>query len=287
MIDRYNIIISIITIFAIQNVRLWVLRNFFHTEKRLSLTNTKIYFRWIIVVWSLLLYNYISGQWWATLRESSLPNIILFVVYCSSIVSLVYMTEQKGNAYYKQLLIVSVCLFAMIAYSKAFIPMNTVISYVLISVYAEEYMKIHASSGLARQTWLKWYIGRDLIFFALLTWLWFSFIEHIAYIANYIINGETLLRSMHIARWLLTTTIHVVASGIIAYSALKLNNKPWSYRIGTIIWLLAGVAIHAIYNISIYFNQTLMTVIVGIIAFYTLSFLLYQTNIIYQPQKKS
>lgn len=285
MFDRYNIIISIITIISIQNIWLRVLRNFFHTEKQLSLTSIKVYFRWIIVVGSLLLYNYISGQRWATLRESSLPNIILFVVYCSSIVSLIYFTEQKGNTYYKQLLIVSICLFVIVAYSNAFIPMNTVISYVLISVYAEEYMKIHASSGLAKQTWLKGYIGRDLIFFALLTGLWFSFIEHIAYVTNYIINGESVLWSMHIARWLLTTIIHVVASGVIAYSALRLNNKKWSYRIGTIIGLIAWVSIHMIYNLSIYFNQTLITVVIGIIAFYLLSFLLYQTNIIYQDKK--
>jgi hypothetical protein len=43
--------------------------------------------------------------------------------------------------------------------------MQAIIAYVLISVYAEEYMKIHASTALINK---KSYVGRDLIFFALI-----------------------------------------------------------------------------------------------------------------------
>ena len=87
------------------------------------------------------------------------------MLYCATIGSIIYITKHRGNSYYKQLLIISICLFIIAAYSTLFVPMHAIIAYVLISVYAEEYMKIHASTALVNK---QSYVGRDLIFFALL-----------------------------------------------------------------------------------------------------------------------
>lgn len=284
--DRQNIIISLITIFSIENTRLWVLRNFFHTEKKRSLKNIQVYIRWLFIVGALLWYNYMLGSY-GNIWEAGITNITLFVLYCSTIVSIIYFTQQRGNSYYKQLLIVSICLFCIAAYGSLFIPMNTIVAYVLISVYAEEYMKIHASSALSHKTWWPTYIGRDLIFFALLMGLGFSFIEHIAYLIHHISTQGETMRGMHIARWLLTTAIHMVGSGIIAYSALKFHTKANLYRQGTIIGIIIAVWLHMTYNLSIHFWRTILTVVIGIASYYIMSFLLYQTNILYeQPNKK-
>jgi RsiW-degrading membrane proteinase PrsW (M82 family) len=137
---------------------------------------------------------------YGSIWEAGVVNIILFVLYCSAIVSIIYFTQQKGNIYYKQLLIVSICLFFIAAFGSLFIPMNTIVAYVLISVYAEEYLKIHASSALAHRQSSNNYIGRDLIFFALLMGLGFSFIEHIAYLIHHISTQGQTMRGMHIAR---------------------------------------------------------------------------------------
>lgn len=281
--DRQNIIISLITIFSIENTRLWVLRNFFHTEKKRSLKNIQIYIRWLFIVGALLWYNYMLGSY-GNIWEAGITNITLFVLYCSTIVSIIYFTQQRGNSYYKQLLIVSICLFCIAAYGSLFIPMNTIVAYVLISVYAEEYMKIHASSALAHKTWWSKYIGRDLIFFALLMGLGFSFIEHIAYLIHYVSTQGQTLRGIHIARWLLTTVIHMVGSGIIAYSALKFHTKSDLYRQWTIIGIIIAVWLHMTYNLSIHFWRTILTVVIGISCYYILSFLLYQTNILYEKE---
>lgn len=281
--DRQNIIISLITIFSIENTRLWVLRNFFHTEKKRSLKNIQVYIRWLFIVGALLWYNYMLGSY-GNIWEAGITNITLFVLYCSTIVSIIYFTQQRGNSYYKQLLIVSICLFCIAAYGSLFIPMNTIVAYVLISVYAEEYMKIHASSALSHKTWWPTYIGRDLIFFALLMGLGFSFIEHIAYLIHHISTQGETMRGMHIARWLLTTAIHMVGSGIIAYSALKFHTKANLYRQGTIIGIIIAVWLHMTYNLSIHFWRTILTVVIGISCYYILSFLLYQTNILYEKE---
>lgn len=281
--DRQNIIISLITIFSIENTRLWVLRNFFHTEKKRSLKNIQIYIRWLFIVGALLWYNYMLGSY-GNIWEAGITNITLFVLYCSTIVSIIYFTQQRGNSYYKQLLIVSICLFCIAAYGSLFIPMNTIVAYVLISVYAEEYMKIHASSALSHKTWWPTYIGRDLIFFALLMGLGFSFIEHIAYLIHHISTQGQTMRGMHIARGLLTTAIHMVGSGIIAYSALRFHTKANLYRQGTIIGIIIAVWLHMTYNLSIQFWRTIVTVVIGISCYYILSFLLYQTNILYEKE---
>lgn len=283
MFDRQNIIISILTIFSIENTRLWVLRNFFHTEKKRSLKSIQIYIWWLFIVGALLGYNYMLGSY-GNIWEAGIINITLFFIYCSSIVSVIYFTQQRGNTYYKQLLIVSICLFGIAAYGSLFIPMNTIVAYVLISVYAEEYMKIHASSALAHRQWWRSYIGRDIIFFALLMGLWFSFIEHIAYLIHHISTQWQTLRGMHIARGLLTTAIHMVGSGIIAYSALKFHTKSNFYRQWTIIGIIIAVWLHMTYNLSIHFWRTILTIIIGISCYYILSYLLYQTNIIYEKK---
>jgi len=285
MFDRQNIIISILTIFSIENVRLWVLRNFFHTEKNRSLKNTQIYIWGVFIVWALLWYNYMLGSY-GSIWEAGITNITLFVIYCSAIVSIIYFTQQKGNTYYKQLLIVSICLFCIAAYGSLFIPMNTIVAYVLISVYAEEYLKIHASSALAHRKSGNSYIGRDLIFFALLMGLWFSFIEHIAYLIHHVSTQWQTMRGMHVARWLLTTAIHMVGSGIIAYSALRFHSKGNFYRQGTIIGIIIAVWLHMTYNLSIHFWRTILTVIIGISCYYILSYLLYQTNVMYENSDK-
>jgi RsiW-degrading membrane proteinase PrsW (M82 family) len=75
--------------------------------------------------------------------------------------------------------------------------MQAIIAYVLISVYAEEYMKIHASTALVNK---QSYVGRDLIFFALLMGLGFSLVEHIAYLIYHLSTQGGTLRGIHIAR---------------------------------------------------------------------------------------
>ena len=177
---------------------------------------------------------------------------------------------------------VRVCLSIMVNVAAFFIPMQTIISYVLISVYAEEYLKIHGSSWLVHHQTYKQYTGRDLIFFALLIGLWFSFIEHITYIINYYITGETVMRGINIARWLLTTVIHIVSSGLIAYMALRRAGTKKQYRIGTVIGITEEVILHMTYNLSIHFQRTILTIIIGITSYYLLTFLLYQTNILYE-----
>jgi len=159
--------------------------------------------------------------------------------------------------------------------------MHAIIAYVLISVYAEEYMKIHASTALVEN---KQYIGRDLIFFALVMGLGFSFIEHIAYLIHHLYTGGDNLRGIHIARGILTTSIHTVASGIIAYMTLRGYSGKTHSNIRIISGIIIATALHMTYNLSIHFGYTIITIIIAALSYYILTFLLYQTNIIYQKK---
>jgi RsiW-degrading membrane proteinase PrsW (M82 family) len=281
MFDRKNIIISLLTILSIENIRLWIVRNFFHTEQQRSFSKMKLYLWWVIIIATLLGYGYIN--WWQdALINARREKITIFIGYCAVISSFIYITKHRGNSYYKQLLMISTCLFAIAAYSTLFVPMQAIIAYVLISVYAEEYMKIHASTALVNK---QSYVGRDLIFFALVMWLWFSLVEHIAYLIHHINTQGWTLRGMHIARWLLTTSIHMVASGIIAYMTLRGYSTSTHSTRRTIAGILLAIGLHMIYNLSIHFGYITITVITTILSYYILSFLLYQTNILYQKTK--
>jgi RsiW-degrading membrane proteinase PrsW (M82 family) len=82
----------------------------------------------------------------------------------------------------------------------------------------------------------------------------------------------------------LTTSIHMVASGMIAYMTLKGYSTSSHSSSRTIVGILLAIGLHITYNLSIHFDYTIITIITAISSYYTLSFLLYQTNILYKKK---
>jgi RsiW-degrading membrane proteinase PrsW (M82 family) len=89
---------------------------------------------------------------------------------------------------------------------------------------------------------------------------------------------------MHIARGLLTTAMHMVASGIIAYMTLRGYSTSNHSSRRTVAGIILAIGLHMTYNLSIHFGYTIITIIGAISSYYILSFLFYQTNILYEKK---
>jgi len=182
-----------------------------------------------------------------------------------------------------QILLIWSIFFIALAYGGLLIGINTLILYYLISAYAEEYMKYSAGNNM--------FLANNepnesnLIFFCILVWLWFSAVENILYIINTLLNHENInIINMIIGRGLVSTLIHIVSTSLIAFIMIKtkkINNIILPVILGIIGWFW----LHSIYNISLQYNLTYFTIPLIILAFFLMTYLTFQSDIIYKQQQ--
>lgn len=152
---------------------------------------------------------------------------------------------------------------------------HIVIGATIISVIIEEAVKSNTSDNIPIQTKSK----RNYILSWLLIWLAFSLIENILYSLSF----DNI--SIILSRTVTTGIIHMTTTGIIAYFALKWNNKRQQIGYttgGIILW----ICIHSIYNISLQ-NSSYIRVVLCIITWYFIvSYLVYQSDALYTNNKE-
>jgi RsiW-degrading membrane proteinase PrsW (M82 family) len=106
----------------------------------------------------------------------------------------------------------------------------------LVSAYAEEYLKYNAGNNLLYEE--KRINQTDLILFCILIALGFSLIENLLYIVINLVNHtNTNVLQMLIGRGLISSLIHVVATGLIAFTTISFR-KRHNIIIPTVIGLL-------------------------------------------------
>ena len=282
-----NVIRPVITSLLLVYVRIRIINTIFSQKKiKINLT-LKIFGLAIIIVGSLFAYTYLL--WYIWQQELALTNIIstqsvwIFIAYCTIfaiIITLLFRSRQKKIA---QILLIWSLFFIALAYGGLLTGINVLILYYLISAYAEEYMKYSAGNNLFLAD--KEPNPSNLIFFCIVVGLWFGAVENILYIINNLLTNESVnIINLLIGRGLVSTLIHIVATSLIAFITIKMqksNRVAMPLILGVIWW----VWLHSIYNISLQYSINYITIPLIILAFFLLTYMTFQSDIIYRSKK--
>lgn len=250
----------------------------------------KVFGLGIIIVWSLFAYKYLLGVFWQ--ENLSLTNIIntksllMFVGYCTLFVAI--MTIFFKNRYKRivQILLIWSLFFVALAYGGFITGINVLLLYYIISAYAEEYMKYSAGNNLFLAS--KEPNESNLIFFCILVGLGFGAVENILYVVNAMISSENInIVSLIIGRGLVSTLIHIVSTALIAFIMIKSKKRSNSIIIPVILGIISWLWLHSIYNISLQYSMSYVTIPIIILAFFLMTYLTFKSDIIYKEQDQT
>ena len=226
------------------------------------------------------LLSYIGQKNLALTNTINTQTLLIFIAYCTILMVLITIFLKNRYKRIAQILLIWSLFFIALAYSGFFLGINVLVLYYLISAYAEEYMKYSAGNNIFLAN--KEPNESNLIFFCILIWLWFSAIENIAYIANNILSGENVsIFNMIIGRGLVSTLIHIVSTSLIAFIMIK-TKKSNTIALPIILGMIGWVWLHSIYNISLQYNLSYVTIPMVILSFFLMTYLNFQSDIIYK-----
>jgi RsiW-degrading membrane proteinase PrsW (M82 family) len=118
--------------------------------------------------------------------------------------------------------------------------------------------------------------------FCILIALGFSFIENILYVIINILNHNNInVLQLLIGRGLISSLIHVVATGLIAFTTISFKRRH-NIIIPTIIGILFWFGLHSLYNIWLSYQLSYITIPVIIISFFLLTYLFFRSDSIYK-----
>lgn len=283
-----NIIRPIITSILLLYVRIWIINTIFSQKKiKINLT-LKIFGLAIIIVGSLFGYKYLLGffgqETLAITNTITTKSLLLFVIYCTAFVGIITIFFKNRYKSIAKIVLIWSLFFIAIAYWGFLIWINVLIIYYLISAYAEEYLKYSTGNNVFLAS--KENNTSNIIFFCILIGLWFSAVENIFYIINNVLNQESVnIINLLVGRGLVSTLIHIVSTGLIAFIIVK-TKKTNSLIIPVILGIIGWVWLHSIYNISLQYNLSYVTVPMIILSFFLLTYLTFQSDIIYSSEKK-
>lgn len=278
-----NIVRPIITSIVLVYVRIRIINTIFSQKKIKIWITLKVFGLGIIIVGSLFIYTHLL--WFFGQKNLALTNIIntenllLFVTYCTIFVILITMIFKNRYKRIAKIILIGSLFFIALAYGGFLAWINTLILYYLVSAYAEEYMKYSAGNNMFLAE--KQPNESNLIFFCILIWLWFSAVENMAYVINTMINSENInIMGLLIGRGLVSTLIHIVSTSLIAFIVIK-TKRANNTIIPIILGIIGGFWLHSIYNISLQYNLNYITIPMVIFAFFLMTYLTFQSDIIY------
>lgn len=292
-----NLVWWILWIIIIIYIWVWIIDNAFKHKKFKRKVSLNIFLLSLALVTFLYFYKdiliYLNLENLYLLEDNTRKTIWSFVIYCLSFIIL--LTVWSGNISKKRsikFIIIALLLFLGIGLWWTIMWINILVMYYLVSSYAEEILKFSVWQNvfLKKQTIDKHIDTKrqhtDLIFFAIVAWLWFSVIENIFYlIVRYMWGGGTMMLSVW--RSIFSTLLHVVATGLIAFFFVqrwdknKLN-KTNIFKIS--IWILSGFALHGLYNLSLFYESKIITILILVICYFILTFLLFKSDLVYKKK---
>ena len=283
-----NIVRPIITSILLIYVRIRIINTIFSQKKIKIWITLKVFGLSIIIVGSLFAYTYLLsffGQQNLALNTIiDSKNLLIFVIYCTICAILITMIFRNRYKRIAQILLIWSLFFIALAYGGFLAWINTLILYYLVSAYAEEYMKYSAGNNMFVAS--KEPNESNLIFFCILIGLGFSTVENIAYIINnFLTNENTNIMNLLIGRGLVSTLIHIVSTSLIAFIMIK-TKRTNSIIIPVILGIIGGFWIHSIYNISLQYNLSYITIPMVILAFFLMTYLTFKSDIIYSSSTK-
>ncbi len=290
----------ILWILIIVYIWVWIINNGFKNKKFKLRLSINIFILSIILVAFLYFYKdiliFFGQENLYLLQNNTWKNIWSFLIYCLSFIIL--LTTSFGNIKKKKSLnfiIIAILLFLWIGIWWSIMWINILVMYYIISSYAEEILKfsiwqnvfLEEKELLGKNHKKTWVDNKrqtaDLIFFAIIAWLWFSVVENIFYlIVNYFSEWKVLL--MTVGRSIFATLLHVVATGLIAFFVVKNKTSNKKYWLNILIWILSGFVLHAVYNLTLFYNIKILTIVILIACYFILSYLLFNSDLIYKKK---
>ena len=273
---------------------IWIINNSFKNKKYKFKTVFLIFLISAITV--VLLYFYKDILEKIGLSSLSMPEnitaktIFSFIFYCVSfliLISLFLWNIKKKTSI--NFIVVALLLFIWIWVGWVLVWINTMIIYYLVSCYAEEILKFSTWENVL-QTYEKkesvetknfW----NLIFFAILSGLWFSAVENILYLIILIAWWDASMFTL-LSRSIFTTLLHIVATWLIAFFLIKKDKNKLKYWLRCLIWILAWFGLHALYNLSLNYGFKIWTVLIIIVCYFILTYLLVNSDMIYSNNSK-
>lgn len=277
---------------------IWLINSIFVDKKIKNKLIFKIFISVLIMVWSLFIYRYVlENLWLANIYFANIlniSNIAIFIIYCMFFVLLNLLIYQ--NISHKKLwisIILWIILFLMVGYGGYYMWISIILMYYFLAAYAEEIMKfIWWQSIFSKEGQNK----SDLIYFCILIGLAFSIVENFLYIW-YNAFQEVNLVWLSLGRWLVSSLLHIVSTGVVSYFAIKwyqnneklwdksntkkiINKKIW-FILFVLLGMVLGFGIHSIYNISLFYNWKLLSLSFIIIWYFVFSFLMFKSDRIY------
>lgn len=265
------------------NAWIWFINKilFFHKKKWPIII--AIFICWILTTATMLLYNPIIESidllLWASFLESTtlisyitFPLYLFLVIYTTYIVSIKIQKRELTQAFF---FIVAWLIISYLWYNN-YIEHSYI--YYWFIAFGEEFLKFNFWNILYKKFQVTM---RDIVIFSIVSALGFAFIEHIVYlISNDSISSFSSANKLLLQRGILTTSVHVMFTWIIWYWILY--NQLHNSKIYILIAILLWIWLHRFYNISMFQNFTLLLPIRAIASYLTISFFLFQSDILYK-----
>ena len=277
------------TIIAIY-IRIWIINNSFKWQKNKLRTTILIFAVSIFVVAFLYFYKDILekfGLWNLVLSKNVTTKAIFsFIFYCISFIVVIALffgnIKKKTNINF---IVIALLLFVWIGIGGILVWINTMIIYYLVSCYAEEILKFSTWENVLQTYEKKWKLDTkwfwNLVFFAILSGLWFSAVENILYLIVLATWWDASIPLL-LSRSIFTTLLHIVATWLIAFFMIKKDKNKLKYRLRCLIGIICWFGLHALYNLSLNYNYKILTILILIACYFVLTYLLFNSDLIYK-----
>ena len=274
---------------------IWLIQHIFAKSQRKI--SWKLFWTSFLLVWSLLAFNFIIEAIFPDLKaihdeKLSFGWRVLFLLYCGLI--FIFLILLKWNRKKKQirfLFLIWMILFAVVWIFGLKIWISATILYYLILAYSEELLKIWATENEVSKTD---FYSSDLLFFSIFIALGFSIIENLFYLGSEIFSSNPeWIWGMVFGRWIFTSLLHFIATGLIALLMYKLYQqqylkdlniwqKIWRIIVAILIWVL----IHRWYNLSVQHMNLFIYIILIFGGYFLLTYLLFLSDSLYLQKKE-
>ena len=274
---------------------IWLIQHIFSkSQKKISL---KLLLTSFFIVWSLLAFNFIIKAIFPNLVAIngwvfSLSRWGYFLLYCGLIfLFLILINWNRKQTQIRFLFLVWMILFAVVGFFGLKVWISATVLYYFILAYSEEFLKIWATENEVSKTD---FYSSDLLFFSIFIALGFSIIENLFYLWSEIFSSsQEWLRWMVFWRWIFTSLLHFIATGLIALLLYKLYQQQYLKDLNVLqkIWrialaILIGVLIHRWYNLSVQHMNLLIYIILVFGGYFLLTYLLFLSDSLYRQKKE-
>lgn len=274
---------------------IWLINHIFAKQERKI--SRKLFWTSFLLVWSLFAFNYIiraiSPEIQAIQDDAiSLSWRCYFLLYCGLIfLFLILLSWNWKKKQIRFLFLIWMILFAVVGFFGLKTWISATVIYYLVLAYSEEFLKIWATENEVSKTE---FYSSDLLFFSIFIALWFSIIENLFYLWSEILSADQeWIWGLVFGRWIFTSLLHFIATGIIALVLYKLyqqqslkNLNIWQKIRRIVVAILIWVLIHRWYNLSVQHMNLFIYIILVFGGYFLLTYLLFLSDSLYKNKSE-